>query len=48
MGEAIEAHVIKHKEQLKAEPIKGHQKALNVRLALVQQVLQLVCHPQMS
>ncbi len=48
MGTAIEAHVTKHKEQLEAEPIKGHQKALIVRLALVQQVLRLVGQPQMS
>ena len=48
MGKAIEAHVTKHKEQLKAEPVKEYQKALIVRLSLVQQVIDLVCQPQIS
>ena len=48
MNEAIENHVRFHKEQLKADPIKVHQKAISIRLALMGQVLQQACRPQMS
>jgi len=48
MSDAIEAHVHVHKEQLKAEPIKVHHKAIVIRLALVGQVLQQACHAEVS
>jgi hypothetical protein len=40
MNEAIENHVKIHKEQLKANPILGYQKAIHIRLVLMEQVLQ--------
>ncbi len=39
MGEAIENHVCKHREALKADPVRAHRTAISVRLALVGQVL---------
>lgn len=48
MKEAIENHVHKHKEELKADPIKSHQIAIFVRLALMEQVLQQACNIQVS
>ncbi len=46
MHEAIENHVRKHKEALKADPIKEHQTAIVVRLALTKQVLHYACRTQ--
>ena len=48
MSVAIENHVNKHKERLKADSIKMHQTAIFVRLSLVSQVLQKSCHQQIS
>ena len=48
MHEAIENHVHKHKELLKADPIKQHQTAILIRLSLMGQVLQYACRPQLS
>ncbi len=46
MNEAIENHVRLHKDQLKDDPIKMHQKAISIRLTLMGQVLQLACRQQ--
>ncbi len=43
MGEAIENHVCKHREALKADPVLAHRTAISVRLALVGQVLDQSC-----
>ncbi len=48
MNKAIENHVHSHKEQLKADPIRVHQKAISIRLALMGQVLEKACGTQMS
>ena len=48
MQEAIENHVNKHKELLKADPVKQHQTAILIRLSLMGQVLQYACRPQVS
>ncbi len=46
MNTAIENHVLKHKEELKADPIKSHQTAISIRFALMEQVLQQACNLQ--
>jgi hypothetical protein len=43
MNEAIENHVHIHKEQLKADPIREHQKAISIRISLMGQVLRKAC-----
>ncbi len=48
MNSAIENHIHSHREELKDDPIKEHQKALSIRLALVTQVLHQACGPQVS
>jgi DNA-directed RNA polymerase subunit RPC12/RpoP len=48
MHEAIEKHVLKHKEELKANPIKEHQTAITIRLSLTKQVLHHTCRTQTS
>ena len=48
MNSAIENHVHMHKVQLKTDPTKEHQKAINIQLALVEQVLQKACRFQTS
>lgn len=40
MNQAIENHIHRHKEELRDAPIKEHQIAITIRLALVCQVLQ--------
>jgi len=39
MNEAIENHVNTHKETLKSTPLVMHDKSINIRLDLAQQVL---------
>jgi hypothetical protein len=48
MNVAIENHVCLHREQLRADPIRGHQKAISIRLALMGQVLQRACRQQIT
>ena len=48
MHQAIENHVRKHKERLRADPIREHQMAIFIRLSLVTQVLQCACIIQAS
>jgi len=48
MNEAIENHIQIHKEQLKDDPIRAHQKAISIRIALMGQVLQKSCKPKVS
>ena len=48
MNKAIEDHVCKHKEQLKANPVKQHQTAILIRLSLMGQVLRYAYKPQVS
>lgn len=48
MHEAIENHVCKHKEALKANPIREHQTAIVIRLSLTKQVLHYTCRTQTS
>lgn len=48
MGEAIENHVCKHRDALKADPVRAHRTAIVVRLALVGQVLHQSCKAQVS
>jgi hypothetical protein len=48
MNEAIENHVHKHKELLKADPVKQYQTAILIRLSLMGQVLEYACRPQLS
>jgi len=48
MHRAIENHVCKHKEQLKADPIKEHQTAILIRLSLTGQVLQYACKQEIN
>ena len=48
MNNAIERHIHIHKEQLKNEPIKKHQTAINIRLDLMSQVLKQACRFQFS
>ena len=48
MSDAIEAHVQMHKEMLRGKPVKVHHKAILIRLALVEQVLQLACRAEVS
>jgi hypothetical protein len=43
MNQAIETHIDKHKEQLKADPIKEHETAIFIRLSLMRQVLGYTC-----
>lgn len=43
MHEAIENHVQKHKEQLRADPILKQQTAISIRLSLLSQVLSYAC-----
>jgi hypothetical protein len=48
MGEAIENHVHKHKQELINDPIKAHKTAIIVRLDLLGQVLQQACQIHVS
>jgi hypothetical protein len=48
MGEAIENHIQKHRETLKANPVRAHRTAIAVRLALVGQVLRQSCKAQIT
>jgi hypothetical protein len=43
MNQAIENHIDKHKEQLKADAIKEHEAAIFIRLSLMRQVLRYTC-----
>jgi hypothetical protein len=45
---AIENHVHKHKERLKADPISAHQTAILIRLSLMGQVLRHACKQEIS
>jgi hypothetical protein len=48
MNVAIENHICLHREHLRADPIRAHQKAISIRLALMGQVLQRACRQQIT